>query len=162
LAKESLHYILGNAMPTYAKNKKARFDYEILETLEAGLVLTGQEVKSIRDGQAKLTGAFVTFHKGEPVLTNAHISKYKHAGPLDSYEPTHSRKLLLNKKEIDYLRGKSEEKGLTIVPLSLYTRGSHIKVEIGIGRGKKKYDKRRVIKERESKREDIRQIKENM
>jgi SsrA-binding protein len=147
-------------MPIYAKNKKAKFDYDILDTLEAGLVLTGQEVKAIRNGQAKLTGAFVTFHKNKPVLTNAHISKYKHAGILSDYDPEQSRALLLKKKEIDYLRGKSQEKGLTIVPLSLYTRGSHIKVEIGIGKGKKRYDKRRTIKERESKREIARKLKE--
>jgi SsrA-binding protein len=149
-------------MPVYAKNKKARFDYEILETIEAGLVLTGQEVKAIRNGQAKLAGSFVTFHKGAPILTNAHISKYKHTGRLENYDPTAPRKLLLNEKEINYLRGKSQEQGLTIVPLSLYTRGSHIKLEIGVARGKKKYDKRRKIKERETKREIARNMKEHL
>jgi SsrA-binding protein len=148
-------------MPTFATNKKARFDYEILDTLEAGLVLTGQEVKSIRTGHISLKGGFITFHKNEAMLTNVHIAKYKQAGTLADYEPGHSRKLLLKKKQIDYLRGKSEEKGLTIVPLSVYTRGPKIKVEIGIGKGKKKYDKRRSIKEREQKREVERKMKES-
>lgn len=146
-------------MPVYAKNKKAAFDYDILDTLEAGLVLTGQEVKSIRGGHAKLSGSYVTFHKNKPVLTNAHISKYRHAGVLPDYDPERPRALLLQQKQIDYLRGKSQEKGLTIVPLLLYTKGPHIKVEIGIGRGKKRYDKRRTIKERETKREIARTIK---
>ena len=147
-------------MPVYAKNKKAFFDYEILDTLEAGLVLTGQEVKSVRSGGAKLVGGFVTFHKGEPMLTNVHISQYKYAGTLTDYDPTQSRKILLNEKEIRLLRGKSEEAGLTIVPLSLYTKGRHIKLEIGIARGKKKYDKRRSIKEREAKRRMRQKMKE--
>ena len=146
-------------MPTYATNKKARFEYEILDTLEAGLVLSGPEVKSIRSGHITLKGSFVTFHRDEANLTNAHISKYKYAGSVTDYVPDRSRKLLLKKKEISYLRGKSQEKGLTIMPLSVYTKGRHIKVEIGIGRGKKKFDKRRTIKDRETKREIARKMK---
>lgn len=146
-------------MPTYAKNKKARFDYEILETIEAGLVLSGMEVKAVRSGQAKLTGGYVTFHKGAPMLTNAHIPLYKYAGIVPGYQPDQSRKLLLSAKEIAYLRGKSQEKGLTIVPLSLYTKGSRIKVEIGIARGKKQFDKRQTIKKRETDRELRRAMK---
>ncbi|MFH1286405.1 MAG: SsrA-binding protein SmpB [Candidatus Magasanikbacteria bacterium] len=149
-------------MPTLAKNKKARFDYEILDTLEAGLVLSGQEVKSIRNGGAKLTGGFITFHKEKPVLTNAHISKYKHAGSLENYDPSQPRIVLLKDKEIRYLRGKLEEKGLTIVPLSLYTKGRRIKLGIGIAKGKKKYDKRRTIKDKELKRKLGRVLKEQM
>ena len=140
-------------MPVYATNKKARFDYEILDTLEAGLVLTGQEVKSIRSGQAKLTGGFITFHADDAFLINVHVPRYKHAGALLDYKPDRSRKLLLKKKEIDYLRGKIQERGLTVVPLSFYTKGPHIKVEIGLGRGKKKYDKRVAIKKRDLERE---------
>jgi SsrA-binding protein len=149
-------------MPNYARNKKAHFDYEILETVEAGLVLTGQEVKSIRSGSVKLTGGFITFHKGEPMLTNVHIPKYKYSGHALDYEPERSRKLLLKQKEIGYLRGKSQEKGLTIVPLSLYTKGRHIKLAIGIGRGKKTFDKRRTIKKRELDRETRRALKQTI
>ncbi|MBU1896040.1 SsrA-binding protein SmpB [Patescibacteria group bacterium] len=148
-------------MPVYSVNKKARFDYEILETLEAGFVLTGQEVKSIRNGGVKLTGGFITFHNDIPFLTNVNIPKYKYSGILPEYEPERSRKLLLNKKEIAYLRGKSQVAGLTIVPLSIYTKGRHIKIEIGIAKGKKKYDKRKVLKKRELDREVRRSMKDH-
>lgn len=147
-------------MPTLAINKKARFEYEILDTLEAGLVLSGQETKSVRTGGAKLTGSYVTFHKDEPQLTNAHISKYRYAGTVQDYDPTQTRKLLLRSKEISYLRGKSQEKGLTIVPLSLYTKGRRIKVELGIARGKKLHDKRETLKRRDIDREARRQAKD--
>ena len=146
-------------MPTYSTNKKALFDYEILDTFEAGLVLTGQEVKSIRSGHISMKGSFVTFHKDEPMLTNVHIPKYKFAGILTDYDPEHSRKLLLKKKEINKLRGKSQEKGLTIVPLSIYTKGRRIKVKIAVVKGKKKHDKRRTIKKREQDREMARAMK---
>jgi len=147
-------------MPTYAINKKAKFDYEILDTYEAGLVLEGQEVKSIRNGNISMKGAFVSFHKEDAFLTNVHIPKYKFAGNVTDYDPERSRKLLLKRKEIDYLREKSQEKGLTVVPLSVYTKGRHIKVSIGVGRGKKKHDKRETIKRRELKRELDRKMKE--
>lgn len=149
-------------MPTYALNKKAKFDYEILEDLEAGLVLTGQEVKSIRTGHISLNGTYITFHGDDAFLTNVHIPKYKFAGNIKDYDPERSRKILLKQKEIAYLRGKSQEKGLTIVPLSVYTKGRHIKLKIAVVRGKKKYDKRRSIKERELKREVGRKIKESI
>ncbi|OGH85960.1 MAG: SsrA-binding protein [Candidatus Magasanikbacteria bacterium RIFOXYC12_FULL_33_11] len=145
-------------MATYAVNKKAKFDYEILETMEAGLVLTGPEVKSVRAKQLKLLGSFVTFHNDEAYLLNTHISKYKYAS-LKDYEPERSRKILLNRKQIAYLTGKLQEKGLTIVPLAVYTKGRKIKVEIGIGRGKKQFDKKRVLKEREEKRDMKRALK---
>ena len=145
-------------MPTYAVNKKARFDYEILETFEAGLVLTGPEVKATRNKQIKLAGSFVTFHDEAAYLLNTHISKYKYS-TLKDYEPERSRKILLNKKQIAYLTGKMQEKGLTIVPLSVYTKGRKIKVEIGIGRGKKQYDKKRVLKERQEGRDMRRALK---
>ncbi len=147
-------------MPTYSVNKKAKFDYEILETFEAGLVLNGIEVKSIRTGSASLKGAFVTFHGADAFITNFHIPKYKYSGSALNYEPERSRKLLLKAKEISYLRGKSQEKGLTIVPISLYTKGRRIKVEVAVCRGKKKYDKRETIKKRELKKELGRKIKE--
>lgn len=147
-------------MPIYAKNKKAKFDYEILDTLEAGLVLSGQEVKSVRNKNIKLVGAYISAQGGEVHLKGAHISPYTHAGNLENYDPDQPRKLLLNKKEIAYLIGKSEEKGLTIVPLSVYTKGPKIKIEIGIARGKKLHDKRRVIKKRDQDREIRRILKE--
>ncbi len=139
-------------MTIYASNKKAKFDYEILETVEAGLVLSGMEVKSIRTGHISLKGAFVTFHNNSAFLTNVHISKYKYAGKVLNYDPERSRKLLLKKKEIDHLRGKSLERGLTIIPISVYTKGRHIKIEIAVCRGKKKYDKREDIKKQDIKR----------
>jgi SsrA-binding protein len=147
-------------MPTYAKNKKARFDYEILQNVEAGLVLSGQEVKSVRAGQMNLSGAFVSFMKDEAYLTNAHIPKYKYAGSVEGYDPDRSRKLLLKTKEIAYLQGKKQEKGLTIVPLSVYTSGRHIKLDIGVARGKKQFDKKRVKKDRDIEREARRAIKD--
>lgn len=147
-------------MSTYTINKKARFDYEILETTEAGLVLSGPEVKSVRTGGAKLVGAFITFHGTDALLTNAHISKYKYASTLKDYEPEKSRRLLLSQKEIAYLKGKSQEQGLTIIPLSLYTKGKYIKLEVAVARGKKRFDKRQSIKERELKRTIGRVIKE--
>ncbi len=140
-------------MATYATNKKARLDYDILETYEAGLVLSGQEAKSIRNGNVGLKGGFITFHGNTPLLTNVHINPYKFAGNLTGYDPTRSRKILLNTKEINYLRGKNQEQGLTIVPLSVYNKGRRIKLEIGLAKGKKKYDKRESIKKKEIRRE---------
>lgn len=146
-------------MPSFATNKRARFDYEILETYQAGLVLTGGEVKAIRSGNVKLTGSFVTFRGDEAKVTNMHIGKYRYAGDAKPYDPTRSRTLLLKKKEIAYLRGKMTEDGLTIVPLSVYTKGSQIKMDIGVGRGKKKYDKRETIKRRDIDREMARKLR---
>lgn len=146
-------------MPTYATNKKATFEYQILEKFEAGLVLTGPEVKSIRNGNIKLTGAYVTFHGPEAFLLNAHVGQYAYS-TLETYEPTRSRKLLLKAKEINYLRGKLSEKGLTIIPLSVYTKGDKIKIEIGIGKGKKTFDKRETIKNRDQAKEIARKMKQ--
>ena len=140
-------------MSTLAINRKARFDYEILEKYQAGVALSGQEVKAVKNGHLSLKGAFVTFHQGRPVLTNAHITKYRFAGDLPDYDPTQPRFLLLKKKEIAYLRGKLHEKGLTIVPLSVYTKNRLIKVEIAVARGKHEYDKRETIKKRDAERE---------
>ncbi len=142
-------------MPVLAVNKRAKFDYEILETYEAGLVMLGHEVKSVKTGHISLKGSYVTLKVGEkklPVayLINAHIPLYKHAGRLQGYDPDRSRKLLLKKKEINYLIGKKQEQGLTLVPIKLYTRKGFIKLEFGIGKGKKKHDKREAIKKRET------------
>ena len=140
-------------MTVLADNKKARFDYTILETFETGIILTGQEVKSARDGHFNLKGAYVTFHNNQAFLTGGHISKYKPAGPLPDYDPEHSRRLLLHKKQIRYLMVKALEKGLTIVPLQVYTKLRLIKVEIGVAQGRHKYDKRELLKKRDIDRE---------
>jgi SsrA-binding protein len=146
-------------MPVYTKNKKARFNFEILDEIEAGLVLSGQETKSIRTGGARLQGAFVSLREDGAYLANMHIAKYKYSAKDDKYNPTQDRKLLLNKKELDYLRGKSQEKGLTIIPLSVYTKGRFIKISLGTARGKKKHDKRETIKKRDVKKEIERALK---
>ena len=136
-------------MKPLAENKSAFFDYDILETYEAGLVLSGAEVKAVKQGSANLKGSFVTFHNGEARLTNAHISPYRFAAALDSYNPTQSRQLLLHKKEVRYLQTKTQEKGLTVVPLKLYTKGHLVKVAIGVARGRHQFDKREVLKQRD-------------
>lgn len=137
-------------MPTLTTNKKAFYDYRILEKYEAGVVLTGQEVKSVKAGQINLKGSYVTSHGNELWLTNCHISPYKMARNLKNYNPTQNRKLILKKKEINHLIGKIYSKGLTVLPLSVYTKGSLVKIEIGVAKGKKEYDKREIIKKRES------------
>ena len=131
-----------------AKNKKAYFDYEVKETLEAGLVLTGPEVKSAKKGQMSLKGAFVSFHNNKAGLSSTHISRYKPAGKLLDYDPERWRELLLHKKQIAYLQGKFSQKGLTILPLSVYTSGRLVKAQIGVCRGKKLYDKRQDLKKK--------------
>ena len=143
-----------------AENKKALFDYEILEKLEAGLKLSGQETKSAKMGQINLKGAYVTFHNGKAFVLNMHINKYNPAGPMPDYDPTRSRPLLLHKKQIAYLQGKTMEKGLTIVPLRVYTKERYLKIEVAVARGKKTFDKREVIKARDVKREIQRGLKE--
>jgi len=146
-------------MEILAENKKAFFDYEILDKYEAGLILSGQETKSAKLGNISLKGAFVTFHGQGAYLTNATITKYKQAGNLPLYDPTQSRKILLHKKEIAYLREKSLEKGLTIVPIKVYTNNHFVKMEIALARGKHKYDKREAIKKRDENRETKRAMK---
>lgn len=136
-------------MPTLAVNKKARHDYEILETVEAGLALLGHEVKSVRDGGMSLQGAYVSLRGGAVWLIGAHIPKYKPAGPLEGHDPDRTRQLLLHKREIGRLMGKLQQKGLTLVPISVYTCGSKIKVEVGLARGKKQFEKREQIKKRD-------------
>ncbi len=148
-------------MPNIATNKKALHDYQVLEKLEAGLVLSGPEVKSIKTGQINLKGSYVSINgKNQVYLVGAHISAYKPAAANQiNYQATRNRKLLLNKKEINYLAGKSKERGLTIMPISVYTKGSLIKVELGLVRGKKQYDKRETIKKREIDREIRRKMR---
>ena len=139
-------------------NKKARFDYEITEKFEAGLVLTGSEVKSIRDGAVNLKDSYVSFRNGEAFLQNAHISEYQ-ASSYNNHHPERLRKLLLNKEEINKIMGKVQEKHLSCVPLKLYFKKGRVKVELGLGRGKKKHDKRQSIKKKESDRELARVLK---
>ena len=137
-------------MKILANNKKAFFNYTIKEAIEAGIVLTGQEVKSAKGGQASLKGAYVIHRpNGEMYLVNAYIPPYQPANTAPNYQPDHPRKLLLNKKEISSLIGKAHQEGLTIVPLKLYNKNGKIKVEIALARGQKKFDKREKIKRRE-------------
>ncbi len=140
-------------MATIATNAKAFHEYEILEKLEAGLVLTGAEVKAAKHGSVNLKGAFVTFRGDEAFITNMHIGHYAPAGKNDDYDPTRPRKLLLKAKDVDYLRGKHEAQRLTIVPISLYTTRNLVKAEIALARGKRKYEKRDAIKKRDLDRE---------
>ena len=132
-----------------ASNPKARHDYEILETLEAGVVLTGSEVKSLRGGTASLRESFAIIRDGEPLLIGMHISPYAQAG-YAGHDPTRTRKLLLHKGEIQRLVGKTAERGLTLVPLRVYFSHGLAKVEIGLARGKRTYDRRESLKERDA------------
>ncbi len=145
-------------MKVIQKNKKAFFDYRIKETFEAGIALLGHEVKSVKGGNISLKGGFVTINQGEVWLLNANISLYKHATD-KNYDPHRTRKLLLHRKEIERLIGKVQEKGITLVPLKIYLKKGKIKIEVGLGEGKKKYDKRQAIKEREDKRKIERAIR---
>lgn len=140
-------------------NKKARFDYEILETLTAGVELLGFEVKAVRAGKVSMDGSRVLVRGGEAFVVGLSISPYQANNTPKDYDPERNRKLLLNKKEIAHLLDKGDEKGLTIVPLKLYNNNKLIKLEIGIARGKKKVDKRETIKRRDTERELGRKLK---
>ncbi len=147
-------------MPTLATNKYARYSYDIQDEFEAGIVLTGPEVKSVKSGQVQLKGSYISIRNNVPILVNCHISPYKYAKSVQrKYKPTRERQLLLKKSEIKSLIGKGASQGLTLMPLSLYTRGSLIKLKGGIGRGKKKSDKRETIKKRETDRRIRRALK---
>ena len=137
-------------MSILAVNKRASFDYDISEKFEAGLVLRGFEVKSVKTGHISLKGSFVTVKGNELYLTNANIPLYKHAGEIKNYDPTQPRKLLLHKAEIARLIGKSRAEGLTLVPIRVYTKRDLLKLEFGVGKGRKKADKRNVIQKRET------------
>lgn len=139
-------------------NRRARFNYFIDETYEAGLVLVGSEVKSLRDGKANLTDSYAQIRKGEAFLVNAHISPYPGANQFN-HEPKRTRKLLLHGREIERLTGKTQERGFTLVALRLYFKNGRAKVEIGLGRGKKLYDKRETLKRKMAEREVERSIK---
>ncbi len=143
-------------MPLIATNKQAFHDYDILDTYEAGIVLLGPEVKSVRNGSISLKGSYVSVHDGELWLINAHIGHYASA-PKKGIDPTRSRKLLVQKREMKHIIGKLSTAGLTVVPLKVYTARNRIKLEIGIGRGRKTYEKRELLKKRSIDRE-IRQV----
>ena len=147
-------------MANYTENRKARFDYEILEKYEAGIELLGAEVKSVRGGRMSLEGAFVVVRGGEVFLINANVPPYQVNNTAKDYDPLRNKKLLLTKKEIVILAGSEKNKSLTIVPISVYNKGRKIKIEIALAKGKKKHDKRESIKKRDTDREIRRQIKE--
>jgi len=135
-----------------ADNRKARHDYHVLETFEAGLVLSGTEVKAIREGRANLRDSYCRLEGGEAFLLGAHIGQYSHSG-YAVHDPERPRKLLLNRSELNKLLGKTTERGLTIVPLRMFFKGARVKVTIALARGKKTFDKRETIRRREIDRE---------
>jgi len=135
-----------------ARNRRARYDYRIEDTYEAGLVLTGTEVKSLRAGRASLADGFAQISDGEVWLHNVHIPEYTQ-GTWTNHEPRRTRKLLLHRKEIEKLSARTAEQGLTLVPLSLYFKDGKAKVELGLGRGKRSYDKRQDLASRDAARE---------
>ena len=137
---------------TIVTNRRARRNYDVMDTVEAGLVLTGTEIKAIREGRVNLSDAYGKPDNGELWLVNAHIAQYS-AGSRNNHDPTRPRKLLLHKDEITRLSRQVSERGLTLVPMRLYIRRHRAKVELGIARGRKLYDKRRAIIERERERE---------
>lgn len=146
-------------MANFAENKKAKFDYEILEEYEGGLELFGHEVKSIRTKGANISNAHIVVRGGEAYMVGASIPVYQNTAQLEKYDPERVRRILLNKKELLVLSEQESKKGLTLVPISLYNKGRLIKVRFAIVRGKKKFDKREKIKERDTNREMQRSLK---
>ena len=147
------------SIKTVATNRKALRDYEVLDRFEAGIVLTGTEIKSLRAGRANLMDSYATMRGGEVWMINAHISPYAH-GNRENHEPRRERKLLLHRQEINRLVGKVQEKGWTMVPLRIYLKGSRAKVELALVRGKRQYDKRKAIAKRDFEREVQRAVKD--
>lgn len=146
-------------MSTFIRNKKASFDYEILEKFDAGIELFGFEVKSIKSNHGNIEGSHITVRGGEAFLLNANIPPYQTANTPKDYDPERNRRLLLTKKELSELSGLEEKKGLTIVPISMYNKGKKVKVEIAVVRGKKKFDKRETIKKKDTQRDIDRELK---
>jgi SsrA-binding protein len=147
------------AQQNVAENRKAFHDFHILETFEAGMVLLGTEVKSIREGNVNLRDSYARVEDGEIWIYNVHITPYSHRGYSD-HEPTRRRKLLLHRSEIRKLIGKTVEKGMTLVPTRMYFKNGHVKVAIGLAKGKKAHDKRETIKRRDAERETRAAVKE--
>lgn len=146
---------------TVALNRRARYDFAVEQTLEAGIVLTGTEIKSIRAGRANLAEAYARIEHGEAWLIGAHIAPYEQ-GNRNNHEPTRTRKLLLRRDEIDELIGLTQAKGQALVPLRLYIRNGMAKLELGVAKGKKQHDKRRAIADRDARRELERDVKERI
>ena len=146
-------------MPTLTVNKQARFDYGIVETFDAGIELKGFEVKSVKNERVQLTGSYVILRGNELWLVNADISPYQTKNTPTDYDQKRSRRLLFTRKEIKYLAGKMKEERLTLVPIEMYTKGTLIKIKIGLARSRKRFDKRELIKKRETERELRRAIK---
>jgi SsrA-binding protein len=144
-----------------ATNRQARREFEIFDTIEAGMVLFGSEVKSLRNAQAQLAEAYCRIHDGEIWLNSCHISRYDHASAAFAHEPDRPKKLLLHKKEIFRLQSQIDQKGLSLIPLALYFRNGRAKVELGLARRKNLVDKRRTIAQREAEREAARAIKQS-
>ena len=152
---------MSDGIKIITTNRKARHEYHISDTLEAGISLLGTEVKSLREGRANLQEAFCTFTKGELMLMQCNISPFKHGGHYN-HDPLRPRKLLLHRKELDKWDAVSSQKGYTIIPLKMYFKQGKVKVEIGLAKGKKLYDKRTDIADRESKRKLDRIMKEGI
>jgi SsrA-binding protein len=154
----------SKAEPKYkiaAQNRRARFNYEIGETFEAGIVLTGSEVKSLRTGKATIAESYADAHQGEIWLVNANIPEYKQSGPHNNHEPKRHRKLLLHKRQVNKLIGAVEREGMTLVPLKIYfNERGRAKIEIALGRGKKLHDKRETAKKRDWQRQKARLMRE--
>ncbi len=146
-------------MTTLATNKKAHHEYELLEKYEAGLVLLGHEVKSMKTGHVSLKGSFIAVRSNELYLTNALIPLYSHADPKTSYDPSRSRKLLLHRDEIKKLIGKKQAEGLTLVPLRVYIKKRHVKCQFALARGKKQHDKRQTKAKRDTDRSIARALR---
>ncbi len=145
-------------MKIFSENKKGYFDYNVLENFEAGLVLFGQEVKSIKTGHINLASSYVSLASGEPFLIGVKVPPYQPNNIGADYNEERQRKLLLNKKEIDYLIGKTKQKGFSLIPLKVYEKNGRIKLEFGLAKGKKKYDKKEKIKKRDVEREVNREL----
>ena len=143
-----------------AKNKKAYFDFFITDKYEAGLVLTGSEIKSIRNGGVNLSDGYVTIKEGEAYLVQARISPYAQGGKYFNHDPFRPRKLLLHRREIDSITGRVQRRGLTVLPLALYIKGNRAKLEIGMAKSKKNFDKKRDIMNKEQERDAGREVKE--
>ncbi|EKD47322.1 MAG: SsrA RNA (tmRNA)-binding protein [uncultured bacterium] len=146
-------------MPTLATNKRARFDYDLLEEFEGGLVLTGAEVKSAKKGNMSLQGTYISLRDKGVWLRNAHIGAYAPAGEQEEYNPTRDRKVLVHKSEIKKMLGKKSSEGLTIVPIRVYTKGALVKLSFALARGKRKHEKRDAIKKRDIEKQSREEMK---
>jgi SsrA-binding protein len=156
--KQSTAELIATGERSIVQNRKARHEYEILEELECGIELKGAEVKSLREGKAQIQDAFGRIVNGEIFIFQMNIAKYEFTNGYGAFEATRPRKLLAHRGEIDELTGKLQQKSLTLVPLSLYFRGGKVKVKLAIAKGKKNYDKRRDLAEKDSKRDQQREI----